>query len=676
MHCAAPRASTGVIWSYPNNLLDDGQSAGYKTASFPVSTLATPLIDDLFAAVRAWSPRPPWETPESIKKNKSQWEAETTAAVNSPETLNAIIARHLPPDEETDGDLAETLDRAQLIGGGHRVAKKLISALVHAYLCAIPPARREIVVRSITSDKSEVGMREGWLERSICELGFTPDFLRAWLFGVLPADGISSAHWPLVVRLAREQPETALRIIANRKGLDTEPGRSVRVRILGALRYHVTAGVSADLHAEALAELRDSRNPARRVDFLRTYQMPLWEARLPIDEVKALFAPFDSAPPEEKAIGFELAAAALNASDPALPQKNFALGWLRQQAGPALGAEEKHRIIHVAWLSCDPAHVAAPPFDPFDLVLAVQPVSPEHKGTWREIQSALHGILHRDPDRFKSNLSSLIRSQGRTLRKLEESDRNFGWVFGELVQLPWGRDYILGLCDSANDAERQFGKFLFETLKMSAPSTAGARFTPEDFQVWLAELQTGRVYETIAAQILAAVPRIDAADPEMVRVFKEEVFFNCLNLPGHCLEKLRPLVDTFPILRDPILSADQYFERLRNLRTSAIKAQQIPGIRRYILRKARLDRLRLERQIEKESIFAQLVTKSYLLYGNRHAVIMGGQLSDAGGLGEFSHSVEVPRLEVIDPDYCQMRRISALRYLAARRQAAGEAEEP
>jgi len=635
----------------------------------------TPLIDDLFAAVRAWKPRPPWQPPESIARNNEGWVVETTAVINSPETLKAILTRHLPPTEETDQHLAETLERAQMIGGDHRAAKKLISALLHAYLTAISPVRREKVVRSLTSDKNEAGMREGWLEHSICELEFTADFLRAWLFDVLPAEGGSSAYWSLIVRLAREQPETALQMIADSRGLDTEPGRSLRVKICSALRCHVPDGALAASHAKALAALQDSRDPARRIDFFRTYQISLWDALMPIEEVEAVFTSLNSALPEEKAIGFELAAAALNAKDATLPQKNFALGWLRQHASPTLGREEKHGIVHVAWLACDPAHVASPQFDPFDLVLALQPVSPDHKETWREIQSAFHDLLHRSPDRFKLHLSSLIRTQGRTLRKLEENDRNFGWVFGELVQLPWGRDYILGLCDSANDAERQFGKFLFESLKMDVPTTPGTRFKPEDFEVWLAELQTGRAYETIAAQLLAAVPRIDEADAEMVRLFKEEVFFHCLNLPGFCLEKLRQHLNTLPMLRDPILSADQYFERLRNLSTSAIKAQQIPGIRRYVLRKARLDRLRLERQIEKESIFAQLVTKSYLLYGNRHASIMGGQLSEAGGLGQISHSVEVPRLEVIDPDYCQMRRLTALRYLAERRNAAGEPDE-
>ena len=639
-------------------------------------TPATPLIDDLFAAVRAWNPRPPWQPPESIAQNKAGWEAETAAAIKSPEALNAILARHLPPSEDTDKNLAEALDRAQLIGGDHQVAKKFISALVHAYLAVISPARREKVVRLITSDRSEIGMREGWLEQSICELGFTADFLRAWLLEVLPAEGGGSAYWPLVLRLAREQPETSLQMISDSHGLDTEPGRSLRVKICGALRCRVPAGPSADLHAKILTELRDNRDSTRRIDFHRTYQIPLWEALLRIEEVEALFAFLSSLPQDEKAIGFELATAALNASDPALPQKTLVLGWLRQQAGPTLGSEEKHKVVHVAWLACDPANVSSPPFDPFDLVLAVQPVPPDHNGTWREIESAFRKLLHRSPDRFKLHLSSLIRTQGRTLQKLKENDRNFGWVFGELVQLPWGRDYILGLCDSANDSERQFSKFLFESLKMGVPSTPGPRFTPEDFEVWLAELQTGRAYETIATQLLAAIPRIDESDAEMLRIFKEEVFFHCLNLPGFCLEKLRPHLETLPMLRDPILSADQYFERLRNLRTSAIKAQQIPGIRRYIQRKARLDRLRLERQIEKESIFAQLVTKSYLLYGNRHASIMGDQLSEATGLGQISHSVEVPRLEVIDPDYCQMRRLAALHYLADRRNAAGEPNEP
>jgi len=80
--------------------------------------------------------------------------------------------------------------------------------------------------------------------------------------------------------------------------------------------------------------------------------------------------------------------------------------------------------------------------------------------------------------------------------------------------------------------------------------------------------------------------------------------------------------------------------------------------------KEQLDRQRIEETIEQGNIFAQVVSKSYLLYGNQFAYVVDGKLTDPSALEGISHSAEFPRMGSIDPENAQMRLYRALGVLA------------
>ena len=519
-------------------------------------------------------------------------------------------------------------------------------------------------------------MREEWLELSLCTLEFPLEFLRDWLLQVLPKDGSGSIYWELVFKLAIAKPDVAL-AIALKPGLEiSEPGRALRVKIFGALRYRTILGSPADLALGAeLTRLQNAPAAEDRIDFLRTYAAPLWDALVPVTDFEELMESLDRMPSPEKGVGFELALAAINAPKAPIEQKHIALCWLKRHAHPQCSPEQKYRVAHAVWIGGESVDPGALGFDPFELNLAIQPLTADEKGIWREIEHALHGTLHGDPERFRKNLRALANKHWGSLRKIISDDKGLSWVFGELAQTGWGPGFITELYDSSEEGDRRLGRFLFESLRMPAPAEAGPIFTPEAFRRWLAEFQSGTVYQSVATQLLTAAPRVDPEDVESVSLFQQEAYFQCINLPGLCLEKLRPHVTSLPMLKPVIDSADAYFKTLAGLNDSAIKAQQIPGIRRYMLRKARLDRRRLEEEVERHSIFAPLVSKSYLLYGNQHAYVTDGKLSAPSGLHNISTSFELPRLETIAPEQCQMRRLNALVYLAQLRKQAGPPEE-
>jgi hypothetical protein len=62
---------------------------------------------------------------------------------------------------------------------------------------------------------------------------------------------------------------------------------------------------------------------------------------------------------------------------------------------------------------------------------------------------------------------------------------------------------------------------------------------------------------------------------------------------------------------------------------------------------------------EELSIFTKLVKKVVLLYGREWRTFHGGVLGESSGLKQISTSMEFPRMEFIDPEGMQLRRIHA-----------------
>lgn len=65
-------------------------------------------------------------------------------------------------------------------------------------------------------------------------------------------------------------------------------------------------------------------------------------------------------------------------------------------------------------------------------------------------------------------------------------------------------------------------------------------------------------------------------------------------------------------------------------------------------------------QMEKVSIFSQLCSKSYTLYGGkRWQTFIAGKLGEVSEMQQISHSAEFPRMPGIDPEGVGIRRHQA-----------------
>ncbi|HTJ77842.1 MAG TPA: hypothetical protein VL357_02505 [Rariglobus sp.] len=625
----------------------------------------TPLTDEVFAAVRAWQPEPPWKQVDSIQKNRAAWETEVTLVCADPSIVARLLARELPSSAENDIAIATMLDRVQLLAGHFQFTKQLIEVLVAGYMAPLPQERRQVVLRAITSDTSEISMRANWLTRAIRTLDFPVEFLHAWFLEVLPADGSGSGFWSVVGEFTAAKPEGAL-AMASIPQLDQTPiGRQLRVRLLAGLRFNpAVPSRTAEELAATLAGLAGHLDPERRIDYLRTYKEGAWRGDIPTEELRSVMETLNRATAAEQSIGFELATAIISGSS-SKEHHMVVLHWLRGHALPQCTSEQKLKVAEAVWRTWKSITIAELGFDQVTLLFAIQPVAANLAGVWRDIEHTLQEMMHAEPDRFRQTVRALAQKHWRALRDALDEGKAFEWLLGELGQLPWVEAFVTGISGSTNRGERRLGAYLFEALKLQpSAGTPAAKFDTVGFRTWLAEFQTRNVYETVAAQLVAAAQRVDEQDEWMVQQFQSEAYYQCLNLPGRCLAKIRQPAATLPLLQHVVEAADAYFKTLSDLRDSPIKAQQIPSMRRYEIRKAQLDRRRMQEMADKNSIFAQAISKSYLIYGNQHAYLMEGDLSSPSGLQEFSHSFEMPRIDCIDPEAANHRQLNALATLA------------
>jgi hypothetical protein len=624
---------------------------------------ATPLFDELLAAVRSGQDDHP--TPvAALQKGAKGWEVEVNQIVGDRAHLERVIEMEVPPSEANDARLPPWLECLQHRATHFRHTKRLIGALFQTYLAKISGPRREALLTAVVRERSDRFIRAPWVQPSVCAFDFPTAFLADWFLTVLPTDGSGSEFWSVLEAFAVARPAAALEMLMTPALRQGDVARNVRVSVLGALRYlpDVPDEVSATVLAivDALSRRLD---PLERADGLRSLCTPLWRGAVPTADVVDAFAYLERLPAAERLIGFEYAGALCRSDTAAVEQKVIAVRWLKDHIAATSGLRDKINAIHAvwrAWKQLDPTMLG---FDPVQLVVAVQPLNDDAKA-WHSIEDLLSEVMETSPDRFQHWLTTLARDHGKAVRKAFEDRGPLAGLLTGLSHAEWAPEFVAELMAAEHSGERRLGFQLFESLRF-APTQAPATpvFTPLAFKIWRAEFQIARCYESVAAQLAWASRRLDLQSTGMVQAFQEEALYHCKNLPGLCLGRLRPLIGGMTIFAPVVAAADVYFEKLRSVQDSAIKAQQIPGLTRAIFRKIRADRRRLDEMVQKQSILSLLATKSYLLYGNRYSHWMGGKLSDASGLHEVSNSFEIPRLEVIHPENAFLRKLNALAFL-------------
>jgi hypothetical protein len=333
----------------------------------------------------------------------------------------------------------------------------------------------------------------------------------------------------------------------------------------------------------------------------------------------------------------------------------FGWDWLESHVSGDITPVAKYNVVDfAAQLPLEKFRQAA------NLVLAVQPISPEHKGIWKEVEHFLVTVLGANLELFREFVIELGTRNGENWLKVLHEPGQFEWLLSEM-QSKDVSSAIGELILAEHHDCRQLGIFFFDKLNLTTLPTAVFEKVKEK-RVALAfyELQCGVIHgPAICRFLIFLIPLVERTSSALQAEFYDELLFQLKNYPGGCKDQFAPAATKFPILQKAIGEVDTYFAQLDKARKSPINQISMSEFNRS----ARLHSRRLTSQVskgaEEVSVFMKLLKKVPLLYGRQWRTFHGGVLGESSRLQEISTSMEFPRMEFIDPEGMQLRRFHA-----------------
>jgi len=129
--------------------------------------------------------------------------------------------------------------------------------------------------------------------------------------------------------------------------------------------------------------------------------------------------------------------------------------------------------------------------------------------------------------------------------------------------------------------------------------------------------------------------------------------------PQACLSVWKKREPLSTLMEEVIQKANQYFDGLSQLVQCPARTFHFPGYAIARDKACRVFSTKVSKQAKEMSVFAKFARHFEIIYGNQWATSVEGKLGDPSPFSEFSHTMEFPRLEVIDPEGMAIRRFQA-----------------
>jgi hypothetical protein len=405
--------------------------------------------------------------------------------------------------------------------------------------------------------------------------------------------------------------------------------------------------------AKVEREVADDSATAARAIYHRSWVPSAWCGKIGLAQLRIVVERMSDTSPEEREQLFWLVCRVLLSSPLDEDVRAFGQTWLQSHASNSIPDGAKYSVVEFATrLPVDEYQRAV------DLVLAIQPIQAEHKGTWKLVESFLVKLLSADIKLFKRFLMDLAHRNANNFRLVLEDGRAFEWLLSEMRSADLGDVVAQLLLDPANEC-RALGIALFDKLLLPLPRSASEHANERSIALLFYEIQRSLVHATALARLLmfllSGASKSSQALQEEIRA---EILLQLKNYPGGSKEEFSKGVQEFPVLAEAIAEADKYFESLKAAQPFVADIE-VPGYERAARLNARRFASQVSKGAEEMSIFTQLVKKVHLLYGKEWRTFHSGHMGESSSLRQFSTSVEFPRMELIDPEGMQMRRWQA-----------------
>ncbi len=631
-------------------LADQRKRGDEPTRDSPSTT--APLLLDLVKETTEHEPRHRAESTSALKE-----EIESTLA--DPKRTADLVHALFPNGVPLAPEFFERVNDLHLRLGWNETSNRLAGALLDNTIGQLKAENGETLLAALPRIGSPGFFQTlyylGFLLR---ERELRPQFAADWFPSLVKRignDSASGGFWKALEAYCEFHPQNAVEVLRCLAATRDEEQILVAACVLGTLRSLNTDSALQRVLAPTELEFSQAATPGPRAVYSRSWIHTAWRGKLEKADFVALTSRISAGTKEERDQGFGIICRVL--LSPVISSDCFDIGmaWLQANVSSSLSPASKYSVIEFA------AQVRPPGrSDAAALILSAQPVLPEHKGIWQRVEHFLVELLQHDFAAFTDFLVKFARANAANWLKVLKTAREFEWLLSKMR----GRDVAGAVGQLLFDETaqcRKLGLFFFDDLDLAAvPKEVLERLDERRLALAFYESQRTSLHAAANARFLIVlIPPIERMNSAMQGEFYNELVLQLKNYPGACREEFLYRLREFPILQKAIAEVDAYFEQLKTASESGLAAMEVAGAPQAAKLHARRFSRTVAKSAEEMSVFIKLFRKVRLLYGKQWSTFHDDSLSDASSLQQFSSSVEMPRMEFIDPEGMNLRRYQA-----------------
>jgi hypothetical protein len=500
------------------------------------------------------------------------------------------------------------------------------------------------------------------------EVELPTEFASSWFCSVrekVAADLAGGGFFIAVENYAYQHPASGLKIVEKYilEGLD-EGKLYLSAILLGSLRACFYEGrVEEEIIKHWDSVLANSPHLELRLCYHRSWIIPFWRGLISIKQIEERLSEMIQGSQDEVTEAFNVLHRCLINNLKNESFIDFSLCWVDQNASGNISDLAKYYVVHSLFMLSDAIkNEMVDVNDANKLIIKIQPIPLNNIGTWNELEYYLVDRLHQDNNAFADFIRLFVESNPDGL--LEQFESKYSYIQSEMgnANISW---FIADLMFSGSNVQRRLGNVLFQKIKFSS--------LPEENRDKLESLNESRLslgfWEfvrrpyvlggDVSKFLLMLEPRFRNVSQELQEDFKHEMLMQAINYPGDCLANWKNLPNPSSILKDVIHMAEQYFENLKKVNNSPANNFTFPGFHQAAEKGQREYSRKLSEGVEQKSIFSKLAKHVDIIYGEKWSTMYQDKMGEPTEFKEFSHSIEFPRLEEIDPEGSHIRRFQA-----------------
>lgn len=339
----------------------------------------------------------------------------------------------------------------------------------------------------------------------------------------------------------------------------------------------------------------------------------------------------------------------------------MAIKWFREKTAPDLPLAAKNVIANFAIRLMEKTTIPGSGVtgaDTDNLLLAIQPISKDQQHILRTLELYLVDRLKNAKNEFGAFLRDLaVRSSGMLSELIGEDQLTY--LVHELSSTEPSA-LITDLLLSEKAPERRLGRALLEEIQISGfdQSILKSKANKKKLQILLMEIaRTPFSAETTSRVFPLLLPCYEITDAAIKEEFSEEMTFQAINYPGACYGTWKQITNPTPILVEVMAKTKTYFDGIDKVRLCSGGHLTFPEWNLAVKEWQRRFSNDVNAGARKASIFASLVRHIDIIYGSDWSIAGTQSVSDPQPMTRFSHGMEVPRLEILDPEGCAIRRL-------------------